>query len=303
MPKYRHAAAGILTLLLAGGVAAWVISERTDTSNAVDAAELVSADYWHRAIAAFGGTEAYELLDKASRNASTDERHEYAHVFGGALYKAEGADALFVCDARFSYGCFHEFVGRAIAERGLAAAETLNDACIKGLGERSAFCQHGVGHGLQTYFGYSRKNLDEALAVCGALRGNDPIGGCSGGIFMEYNFRTMLADEGVIRVSEDVFAPCNRLTGSYLESCVFWEPQWWHESLVEDGVGRYAPGAFRLIGERCESVSESPSLVEICFRGVGNLMLSWDREVSGSLCQTATDNVDYQQLCVVTAHQ
>lgn len=241
------------------------------------------------------GTDAYAQFAQAVSGFTPGQQHEHAHVFGGTLYETLGLAGLAVCDQRFLYGCYHEFLGRAINERGIGVAGELNQSCLDILGESAHFCQHGIGHGLQAHFGYTDVDLKAALDICQTLSENDPIGGCNGGVFMEYNLHTMLGDISSIREEEDVFAPCNDLAEPYLPACHFWQPQWWmqHEPATSETMSR--------IGDYCERMNGKSALQYRCFEGIGNLVapaVDFDGERILELCRATSADVTLRAACI-----
>jgi len=125
--------------------------------------------YWRERISTDGGSVAYQEFTKHVAGLSIEEQHTLSHKFGGALFEVEGVSGLPVCDSQFSYGCSHEFLGRAIAKLGLGVVANLNEMCFKALKSKSLSCQHGIGHGIQASLGYTFEDLKKALAVCGGL--------------------------------------------------------------------------------------------------------------------------------------
>jgi len=254
--------------------------------------------FWQGKIQDMGGESAYEYFSIFFEDMQRDRRHEKAHVFGGALYLVEGVDGLVVCDSRFDYGCFHEFLGRAITELGVNSIPQLNQVCIQILGNKAGFCQHGVGHGIQSYFGYGPKDFDRAIELCGSLPGNDPTGGCAGGIYMEYNLRSMLAQERVIRESDDIFSPCSRLSDEHLGACYFWITQWWYESILAESSGFI--DIYKALGQRCMSVNEHFRLE--CYQGIGNLLHEGEQENVLDICESVSANSVYIKACQQSTH-
>lgn len=244
--------------------------------------------HWASRIGAVGPRHAYEEFAQAVSDLDRGKQHTSAHVFGAALYEVEGISGLSVCDTRFSYGCFHEFLGRAIAEHGLASVSELNDGCISALAESPLSCQHGIGHGVMAYFGYREEDLLRALGVCEDLPYNDPIGGCYGGVFMEYNFRTMLGTEGRIREFEgDVHEPCNRLRDLYKPPCAYWQPQWWQQMIFS---GSADAEVYERMGEYCRDMGELGGLLRSCMEGLGTItsqVSGYDPEKAALLCDSA----------------
>lgn len=247
-----------------------------------------------------GASRAYDALAKEIAHQPQDLQHTAAHEFGAALYAAEGVNGLSICDARFSYGCFHEFLGRAIADLGIGSVPALNKRCFDDLGSKGLSCQHGIGHGIQAYMGYEEKNLIEALDTCRDLPGADPIGGCFGGAFMEYNFQTMLGDQALVRAStSDMTEPCSTLAPVYKKACFFWQPQWWYVLLTK--VGNEEP-TFKQLGELCSSVPTEHT--RACFEGIGNITAEaadFSGERSARLCELVSTDSTNQLFCISIA--
>jgi len=266
---------------------------------------VASEEYWRSQIGARGAKNAYDdiTLFINSNDFSKPKAHELIHVFGGALYESEGTKGLSLCRIDFSYGCFHEFLGRAIAGHGLAVVGDLNRVCIDTLGGDAHFCQHGVGHGIQTYFGYKEGDLLEALKVCESLPENDPIGGCRGGIFMEYNFRTMLGAEAHPRISDDIFSPCSNLYGNDQLACHYWLPDWWSRDLQEKDND--PEDILRQMGANCKSMSNgSGGLLETCFMGIGNIAVTISEKFNigvSELCTFASAESGLAEKCKIGA--
>lgn len=252
-----------------------------------------------------GPSKASELFSQSMKEIPIRSQHDYAHLFGGALYTAEGIEGISYCDTQFSYGCFHEFIGSAIVEHGVEAAPLLNEQCIKSLGIANAgFCQHGVGHGLQTFYGYTVENLDEALSLCAELPNNDIVGGCAGGIFMEYNMRTMIEADVIERrpIAGNPYEPCQSLTGDALEACVYWQPQWWHEVQFD---GSDKKEFFTIMGAQCRGMLTDTRPLSRCFEGIGNVIPSLRHlklSEARALCESAgKEHSLLVQACVTTA--
>lgn len=222
--------------------------------------------YWSERVDAVGERMAYREFLQWAGVAGITRQHELAHIMGGLLYTAVGKIGLTVCDSSFSFGCFHEFLGQAIHAEGLAVVSELNNACVETLGLQALSCQHGIGHGIQTFLGYDVEALKRSLAECRELPYTDPVGGCYGGAFMEYNMRTMLSLDGVEpREDGDPMQPCAGLDEAYLPACYYWQPQWW----VAVGAGALE-GIYQSMGEYCREAGTS-ALTQKCFEGVGNI--------------------------------
>jgi hypothetical protein len=248
--------------------------------------------YWEERVKDVGPIMAYREFSDAVAPLSPALRHENAHAFGGALFSASGLAGLVACDAQFSYGCYHEFLGRAIATLGIDVVNELNTACVENLKTSPLSCQHGIGHGIEAYYGYDLGALKKGLALCKSLPFSDPIGGCYGGIFMEYNMQTMLGEQGRTRPvhAGDPHYPCNELEALYQPACAFWSPQWWRSALGADSAH---------IGALCDEVG-SESLVRNCYEGLGTVAppeADFDPQKTAALCGASSKSALHQLYC------
>lgn len=252
---------------------------------------------WVERIHTIGGREAYRELSDSIATENPSAQHQQGHVFGGALYSAEGRSGLSVCDAQFNYSCFHEFIGRAIAVEGLSATRELNDVCFSEDVPFPLTCQHGIGHGILASLGYEKKAVDTALEECSRLPHVGSIGGCYGGVFMEFNFRTMLAEDSVrAPLQDDMLFPCNDLRSEYQSACVFWQPAWWY--LTDTRNGHSKEDSFTKMGRRCDTFG--PSVRRNCYEGIGNITAresNFDARAGATLCDLTSDEDEYRLLC------
>lgn len=260
---------------------------------------------WETVIKKYGPTKASDIFEESLLNKDVNQQHVAAHIFGGALYDTLGISAFASCGDNFFYGCLHEFIGRAGADGGPKAMFELNDQCIKNFVDNPLICQHGIGHGLVSYLGYSEQNLMEALEVCSDF--NDPGGGCTAGVFMEYNSRnTLVGKDGktAIRqiIEKDFLRPCLNVQSNEQRACAYWSPQWWHAADLDykrDEV------TFIEIGSRCRYFDE-PTLRLGCFEGIGVLIMPLfdlaTEEEARKLCKDASGgDSTYLSACVDTA--
>lgn len=255
-------------------------------------------NYWKSRITDISPSPAYEEFALSVATAAPEKQHDGAHAFGAALFRAEGVSGLSTCDARFSYGCFHEFLGQAIAELGLSSVPSLNEGCQKALITSPLSCQHGIGHGVIAALGYDESLMEKALAVCHDLPYMDPIGGCYGGVFMEYNMQTMLGKEGRLRpvATANMQEPCNRLDESYKPACTFWQVQWWHQVMKEKGKTEEA--IFPAMGKLCDAVPSE--LQRTCYEGMGNITppaADFDAARSALLCELSSEDSKNRLYC------
>jgi len=244
---------------------------------------------WGGKIDALGAKGAYAEFLRAYADLPPGSAHSLAHIFGELLYEKEGLSGVAACDNSFGFGCYHSFFGRAISEHGVAVVKELDRACVAVWGEKGLGCQHGIGHGILWYIGDDK--LAEALSICKTLSWEGPIGGCSGGVFMEYNFHTMADPELTAPREFDIahpLAPCDGLS-IYREACYFEMPQWWMRTFAGDA-------------ERAASLCRGVSHLrerEACFRGVGNIVgpeTKYNVEKSLAICDSL-DGAEESLLC------
>jgi len=257
---------------------------------------------FEKEIQSYGGERAYNRLADAVASLSADDQHEYGHLFGDALYKKEGLKGIAVCDTRFSYGCFHQILSDALIDYGPSAVPMLDQKCKQVLKDAYLSCQHGLGHGILVSIGLNKKGYDEdhlkqALASCARLPDDHPLGGCDGGVYMEYNLRTVAdveLDQNGIRPVDggDFNSPCDRLDLKQQSTCYFWMPQWWALA----GAIRYASAQnisddklYQTTGDLCGKLSKEST--RTCFEGIGYAAISTaklnpDRTLS--LCNLAS---------------
>ncbi len=264
-----------------------------------DAAETA---HWHDRIAAVGGIAAYKEFGVEAAKYDFGARHVLAHLFGKALYTVEGLSGVSACDSNYSYGCFHQFLGEAIGEHGFAAAATLNTTCEQQASQfKQITCQHGIGHGVLAYSGYTQDDLLKALDACHSFSGAD-LGGCYSGAFMEYNVRLMISpDLGVRDYAEmrplpkdgDFEAPCDAVSDAYRPSCVLLLPQWWDTALLHDD---HSAQGFADMGDKCHTVAKHIGMGDLCFQGIG-LVTGTDPQLAMSLCDATSKNTQEQLQC------
>lgn len=238
---------------------------------------------WSDKIKELGAEAAYKYFKEQTEKLSPGQQHKQAHIFGQTLYKELGTSGISICDGSYAFGCYHAFLGTAINSEGLQVVPLLNGGCIDKLRSQALGCQHGIGHGILTDMGYDFKNLVEALNVCDSLTVKDPIGGCIGGVFMEYNFQTMLAENGRIRQLNDnnPYYPCRDIEEKYQPACYFWQGQWWGNILSGNYEQRYSH-----IGQLCDGIKESEEQKQ-CFIGSGNTVgqfVNWNADEAIKLC-------------------
>jgi hypothetical protein len=293
--KIALAASGVLIIVLAFVVIhSWASASVVAITGTASEREA----YWTAVIEREGGQRAYQEFKRDVDSLPPPQQHDNAHVFGGALFSAEGKQGLSVCDSNYSYGCFHEFLGRAIATLGLSSVYELNQGCVETLGPQALSCQHGIGHGIVSALGYDFDALKKALELCAGLPYSDPIGGCYSGVFMEYNMRTMLGTDARSRPVErgDLQYPCDVLATTYKMACAFWSPQWWIDLQRQSGPENIDIAA---VGPLCDEFEES-DIVRSCYEGLGTLVpiqADFDADTARTLCESASADPARQLYC------
>ncbi len=254
-------------------------------------AKVSQESHWATRIQAIGPARAYAELahDIAARD--PDIQHTAAHEFGGALYAAEGLGAMAVCDSQFSYGCYHEFIGRALSAQGITILPQVQAGCDAAASVTG--CRHGIGHGLLAHLGYSSDDLVKAVDICTQM-GDRTMQGCYGGVFMEY-MRTM-SGSGNVRVANDSkYEPCDVFSGAAARSCMFYEPQWWFSMLFTDPRADVTPIIKKMV-VWCASGSES----DTCVQGVGLMVpphVAYDPKRSAALCRASAATLNDAVYC------
>jgi hypothetical protein len=285
--NYQYLFLGLALLAIVGGLlGCWSLSRAEPLESDPPSEWEQKSAFWEQTIEERGAKGAYEALADHASDLSYSARHVEAHAFGAALFDVEGARGVAICDDQFSFGCFHQFLGDAIAALGLESVPELNAGCFKALDNNSLACQHGIGHGILAAVGYDDDSMRQALDICAKLPGIDPIGGCYSGVFMEYNVRTMLAGAATPRdFTGNPFVPCDALSGTFVPACIYWQPQWWIQAIFG---GKADEEEFRQMGEFCREFARTPELERQCFEGIGNIVAmesGFDAPRARALCE------------------
>lgn len=218
---------------------------------------------WKKVIQQEGGEVAYAKFLKVATQ-SNIEPHEQAHAFGEALYEIEGIKGLSYCDSSFEFGCYHSFFGVAVLNEGTGVLTQFSDACKARFKNYNLPCEHGIGHGVLVYTDY---NLIQGLELCETIS-DLPTGGCSSGVFMEYNFHTMdESTNGYVRtLTENIYEPCDTLPDAFQASCFNEQIQWWQTLFNND---------FKKIAHLCEKLTKDSVAYESCFHGTGTYIAAF----------------------------
>lgn len=280
----------------AAGVVIYSLSSAQKTTKHTNTLMEKKEVTWNQKILRKGGKAAYAELLTSIKEASPPEQHNEAHLFGGELYKVEGTAGLSVCDTNFGYGCFHQFMAEAIQSSGIYVVSTLNDVCLAT--ESKSGCQHGIGHGLIAYFGYTEKSLTQAVSKCGTLTDADYIDGCINGVFMEYNLRAMIGngDSSYARPANtgEWASQCASWTGIVRQSCSFSLPYWWWALLKNV----FNTATFSRMGELCDSLGGASS-ERMCYEGIGQIAVGtiFNPKSSISMCEASSMDATKRLFC------
>lgn len=220
--------------------------------------------HWSQRIAEVGASAAYQEFKTIYLKKDLKTQHIAAHVFGGLLYDKEGLEGVTVCDKAFAFGCYHIFLTRALSEIGLEAVTELNKICLEKFGVFGAGCQHGIGHGLVEYLGYSKDKLTAALHLCPPSVSKSPLVGCASGVFMEYYSRVAFgphyaALEWRSFDPHNPYEPCPTVPEQFRGTCYSQLGLWWD---------RVLHGDYKKIGELCNGIAEEKNR-KLCFVSVG----------------------------------
>ncbi len=255
---------GAIVLVIAAGVFAWMQwGKETDEPKPLTAEAAALREFkekWKVAIKEEGGETAYATFLEEAPKVDIDT-HDQAHAFGEALYEVEGLPGLKACDSSYEFGCYHSFFGAAVYEKGIEMLPQFGEACKSKYGNLNLPCEHGIGHGVLVYTDYNK--LEKALELCETIN-TDPTGGCSSGVFMEYNFHTMnRSTEGsyLREATDNAYEPCDALPERFQPSCYFEQIQWW-QNIYE--------GDFKKIGELCSVLPYHSAQYFACYNGAGN---------------------------------
>ncbi|HTM69118.1 MAG TPA: hypothetical protein VL426_07585 [Candidatus Binatia bacterium] len=253
-----------VTALLALGAILAVQQERlarplTPERRAIIEADRIRARLRER-IAAEGLEKTYAAIER-DPTADVAAKHGEAHIFGELAYEKEGIDAIRVCDAEMTFGCYHGLIVRALAREGLGALPKIDAACVEAHGKDDTGCRHGIGHGLAEYF--SVRDLADALDRCSAIQ---PPGllGCTQGVFMEY--ANVAADDPRIIDRSRPYEPCTSVAARYKASCYFEQPYLWHRLFGDDAAAS---------AERCATLTGDER--QACLLGLGRSIAEFSR--------------------------
>lgn len=240
------------------------------------------------------GADAYAAFIEVGNKLGYYDAHALAHTIGEILYEREGVSGISLCTGDFGFGCYHGFAGAALMHDGLPVVKQLDAACTHATNYLG--CSHGIGHGILVYLGVN--DLVKALDACPSP--DDRIGGCWGGVFMEYNANTM--GDQVARAYTDahMYAPCTSVPARYRDACFYEISSWWTGTMSheESDLKKYS-----IVGERCAKADSAYR--DMCYRGVGNAIgpaSSYDPVVMKQWCDAMPKEGRYTCLHEALGH-
>lgn len=240
--------------------------------------------YWRNQIRQKGPQKAYLRYKKEAVAKTPQDQHLAGHIIGELLFEQRGVDSLIICDNSSGFSCFHGFFTAAINKLGPSGAKKLYAVCIKQYGSGGTGCQHGIGHGILEFFGYSK--LSQALSICEELPSPHPLLGCVSGVFMDYNFPTIIheTETSTTLRSVDQFNlnhPCDIVEQKFQPSCYFELIAWLVKALP------FEPQKIISLCDKLKFEANRKS----CFLGLGfNLLIDYkNADKSFQTCQTIED--------------
>lgn len=259
-----------------------------------------TAGKWANYIDTMGPTKAYEQFKSDVSKDLFVNQHILVHVFGNVLYERVGLEGLSVCDDKIVGGCYHGFFAKAIGDNGAELIENIGAECVKKPQLNNHNCAHGIGHGLQYYFGQLR--LENALAHCQRSDWSmDLKGGCMSGVFMEYNLHNTdapAAEKDAARKfdKKNPYAPCDKIQFEFKTPCYTELPRWW-EIVLED------KDVYASISKLCSAI-DTKVLRYHCYVGTGTIApTTTDHDVNKTiaLCKKMLTEDEGIPICLQSA--
>ena len=311
LPKMKRIGLVVIAVLV---IAACVISfthARYSLSYMREGAVNYTAaeSYWQRRIQNQGVDHARAEFLTQGDVLSIPQAHVLAHAFGEALFDTTGVSGIRGCGNEFLHGCYHQFIGTAVATLGLTVVPQIYQSCLTvGDGWDVFGCKHGIGHALIAYYGYTPDALEQTLEKCSSLDPATPRSGCLDGAFMEYNLR-ILANISVsgdymprTLTAENVSSVCDSVNGTYRSACVYELPYWWMLALPSS---MNTEQRFTRIGHYCDDLSAQHSGdAQPCFEFTGRLaavLSDYDTGQTKSYCTLAASDTRKMLFCLSKA--
>lgn len=234
--------------------------------------------------------EAWNMLKKiyTQNNQTINDVHSLAHIVSNEAYQKLGIDAVKICDATFSYGCFHGVTESMLLIKGKSIIPSIEKSCTESFTDNPDFlsgCIHGTGHGL---FGANNYDLNKSLEDCQSFQQNNRIF-CYDGVFMEYSENPLIYSNQNQSFSEI----CSGLSDEFVLSC---------SRYVVQTLGRLNNWDTKLIIDGCNKINKS-KVAEECFIGVGYYTVfqsKADYNQIVSVCNLINNPTNYSS-CIIGA--
>lgn len=284
---------------LLGGALAYAPYGLLPISAYSDSTKL-TVDFWKDRIKIRGISGASDehtalIMSKAPRY-----KHKIDHLFGAASYELLGFAGVTRCNYEADSGCLHEYFRQAAQQFGSGALDELLKVC-KSVKGGSGQCIHALGHGLIASYGYQKIDLVAVLDACAPIRQQDPLFGCDGGAFMEYNGYYLLDDVLLPRDPDVVgwYEPCEGIGAEHMRSCVWWLIRWWSE-YTNDSPRYTNESGMQASGEACQKLPWRRYERE-CFEAFGQRVAAsnrWDISSTKRICAAATATEAQELYCL-----
>lgn len=278
--KERRVIAGVLTFFSILLVSLW-INGIQEKKTLVD----LNSTYWENKVKKDGAEKVYLEFKEYYTPREFSEQHTAAHIMGRILYRTNGLEGFSICDPSFAFGCYHSFLGQAIADKGISIVSKLSKKCKERYGESSTGCEHGIGHGIAEYLGPNK--LDEALAACSQTNQVNPLFGCTSGLFMEYN-SAIIFEKNTVLIQErkpnkkNLHEPCDTLVPEEFRPSCYHEISLWWKNI--------AKASDEEIGTLCGEAKKKTEQ-KACYRGWGAVVAEkadYVTEKISEICESGT---------------
>ncbi len=242
---------------------------------------------WLTFINKVGTEKAYVQFSELYKDKNYVVQHNMMHLMGGLVYSTEGIRGIGICDSSFDYACYHQFFIDFIREKGSFAVPQVIETCIQRHGEQAGFCIHGVGHGVQEFYGDTQEGLLKALKTCAGLTSvlsfsPSAVSQCNEGVFMQYNHVLPIQNMLVREVDPtDPLSPCNVISEEFKRDCYL--------SIARRWLLFYT-GEYRQADIFCTLVPEQYK--KFCYRGIGvdiAMSTNYDVEATEKTCYSLAD--------------
>lgn len=183
-------------------------------------------------------SEAYADFKELYKDSDPNRVHDLAHLVGYLIYEKEGLKGEKICDATFTWGCYHGFIGAAYVKEGKKIFSFSENFCFN-LSERNETekeaCIHGVGHGLLAIRKYTPSSLELALKDCDNFTKYIYKQSCRAGAFMEYFARSVYKQGNNQTIPPELsydqkVNPCANLSNKDQNLCYFELAKVWEKT-------------------------------------------------------------------------